>query len=68
MMTSENWGVAVVSRRGARLFRGGPRSLVEFATVDDALHVADLVVADRERPVGVVSALDIAGAAARGRK
>jgi len=37
-MTSENWGVAVVSRREARLFRGGPRSLVEFATVDDALH------------------------------
>jgi peptide chain release factor subunit 1 len=38
MLTSENWGVAVVSRRAARLFRGGPRSLVEFATVDDELH------------------------------
>lgn len=38
MITSENWGVAVVSRRAARLFRGGPRSLVEFATVDDELH------------------------------
>lgn len=38
MVTSENWGVVVVSRRAARLFRGGPRSLVEFATVDDELH------------------------------
>jgi peptide chain release factor subunit 1 len=38
MLTSENWGVAVVSRRGARLFRGGPRSLVEFATIDDEVH------------------------------
>lgn len=34
----------------------------------DEGNVADLVVTDRERPVGVVSALDIAGAAARGRK
>lgn len=38
LVTSENWGVVVVSRRAARLFRGGPRSLVEFATVDDELH------------------------------
>lgn len=38
MITSENWGVAVVSRRGARLFRGGPRSLVEFAGVEDDVH------------------------------
>lgn len=38
IVTWENWGVAVVSRRGARLFRGGPRSLVEFATIDDEVH------------------------------
>lgn len=38
MITSENWGVAVVNRRAARLFRGGPRSLVEFATVDHEVH------------------------------
>jgi len=38
MVSSENWGVAVVSRRAARLFRGGPRSLIEFSTVDDELH------------------------------
>lgn len=38
MITSENWGVAVVSRRNARLFRGGHRGLVEFATIDDDLH------------------------------
>lgn len=38
LTTSENWGVAVVSRRAARLFRGGPDALVEFATVDDEVH------------------------------
>lgn len=38
IITSENWGIAVVSRRAARLLRGGPSSLVEFATVDDELH------------------------------
>lgn len=38
MVTSENWAVAVVSRRVARLFRGGPRSLVEFAGVEDDVH------------------------------
>lgn len=38
LITSENWGVAVVSRRAARLFRGGPRALVEFARIDDDLH------------------------------
>ncbi len=37
-LTSEDWAVAVVSRRAARLFRGGPHGLVEFATVQDALH------------------------------
>lgn len=34
----EAWGVAVVSRDGARLLRGGPRTLVEFATVHDDVH------------------------------
>lgn len=38
MVTSENWGVAVLSRRAARLFRGGSEGLVEFATVQDELH------------------------------
>jgi peptide chain release factor subunit 1 len=38
MVTRERWGVAVVSRRAARLFRGGPHSLVEFSTVDDEVH------------------------------
>lgn len=31
-------GVAVVDRRAARLFRGAPRMLVEFATVRDQRH------------------------------
>lgn len=34
----EAWGVAVLSRDGARLLRGGPRTLVEFATVHDDVH------------------------------
>lgn len=38
LVTSENWGVAVVSRRAARLFRGGRRGLIEFATVTDDVH------------------------------
>jgi peptide chain release factor subunit 1 len=38
MVTSENWGVAVVSRRAARLFRGGPRSLIEFAEFEDDVY------------------------------
>lgn len=33
MLTRENWGVAVVGGRLTRLFRGGPRSMVEFATL-----------------------------------
>ena len=33
-----DWGVAVVSRRAARLFRGGPGRLTEFMTIDDELH------------------------------
>ncbi len=32
MVTADDWGVVVVSQRVARLFRGGPRALVEFAT------------------------------------
>jgi peptide subunit release factor 1 (eRF1) len=38
MLASENWGVIVASRDAARLFRGGPRSLVEFARIDDEVH------------------------------
>lgn len=38
MVGPEAWGVAVVSRDGARLLRGGPRTLVEFATVHDEVH------------------------------
>ena len=38
MIAPEPWGVAVVSRSGARLLRGGPRALVEFATVHDDVH------------------------------
>ena len=33
-----DWGVAVVNRRTARLFRGGPSGLSEFALIDDELH------------------------------
>jgi len=32
------WGVAVVSRRAARLLRGGPGGLTEFAAITDQLH------------------------------
>ena len=38
MVTTENWGVAVVSRRAARLFRGGAEELVEFAAIRDEVH------------------------------
>jgi len=38
MVTSEDWGVAVLSRRTARLFRGGRQGLAEFATVRDEVH------------------------------
>jgi len=37
-LASEDWGVAVLSRRGARLFRGGRDGLIEFAAVQDELH------------------------------
>jgi hypothetical protein len=32
--TRGDWGVAVLGRQAARLFRGGPRALVEFAAFD----------------------------------
>jgi peptide chain release factor subunit 1 len=38
MVSPGDWGVVVVSRRGARLFRGGPQSLTEFADIHDELH------------------------------
>ncbi len=38
MVRTGDWGVAVVSRRTARLLRGGPDGLVEFAVVADDLH------------------------------
>ncbi len=33
-----SWGVAIVSRRAARLLRGGPAGLTEFAAITDQLH------------------------------
>jgi hypothetical protein len=38
MITPENWGVAVIGRTVARLFRGGARALSEFVTVDPRLE------------------------------
>jgi peptide chain release factor subunit 1 len=38
MISPGDWGVAVVSRASARLFRGGPGALSEFATVRDEVH------------------------------
>ncbi len=38
MLTSEDWGVAVLSRREARLLRGGRDGLIEFAAFGDELH------------------------------
>jgi len=38
LVTSEDWGVAVLNRRDARLFRGGRRGLVEFATLSSDVH------------------------------
>lgn len=32
------WGAAVVSRRDARLFRGGPGGLTQFAAIRDVVH------------------------------
>jgi CBS domain-containing protein len=42
--------------------------LADAVALMDGQSVAHLVVVDRERPVGVISTLDIAGAAAWGRK
>ena len=38
MISPGDWGVAVVSRRAARLFRGGPHGLSEFAAIEDEVH------------------------------
>lgn len=38
MLTTGDWGVAVLSRRTARLFRGGAEGLVEFAAIRDDVH------------------------------
>ena len=38
MVSPGDWGVAVVSRSAARLFRGGRQRLTEFAAVHDELH------------------------------
>ena len=42
--------------------------LADAARLMDEARVSHLVVVDRDRPVGVLSSLDIAGAAAWGRK
>lgn len=38
MISPGGWGVAVVSRRAARLLRGGPDGLTEFAAITSELH------------------------------
>ncbi len=38
MISPGDWAVAVVSRRAARLLRGGPRGLSEFAAIQDEVH------------------------------
>jgi Protein required for attachment to host cells len=38
MFAAGDWGGAVLGRRTARLLRGDPRMLVEFAAVPDGLH------------------------------
>jgi CBS domain-containing protein len=43
-------------------------ALTDAVRLMDEQRVAHLVVVDRERPVGVISTLDIAGAVAWGRK
>lgn len=37
-LVNDDWGVAVLSRREARLLRGGRDGLIEFAAVSDELH------------------------------
>jgi len=38
MVSPGDWAVAVVSRRGARLLRGGPQALSQFAALEDEVH------------------------------
>ena len=38
MLSPGDWGIAIVSRRAARLLRGGRDGLTEFAAIDDELH------------------------------
>ena len=38
MVCPGDWGAAVVSRRDARLFRGGPGGLRQFAAIRDVVH------------------------------
>lgn len=38
LVSPSDWGVAVLSRRAARLLRGGPGGLTEFAAIEDELH------------------------------
>lgn len=38
MVASGDWGVAVVSRSSARLFRGGPKALAKFESIDSEVH------------------------------
>ena len=56
-----------ISRPPLRAIEPGA-PLAEAARLMDEGRVGHLVVVDRERPVGVISSLDIAGAAAWGRK
>ncbi len=61
-------GVAeAISRQAAHAIEPDA-PLSEAVRLMDEHKVAHLVVMDRDRPVGVVSTLDIAGAAAWGRK
>lgn len=56
-----------VSRRMALSIEPGAPLSDAVCLMDDH-RVAHLVVVDRERPIGVVSTLDVAGAAAWGRR
>lgn len=38
MVTSGDWGVAVMSRSSARLFRGGPKALAMFESINSEVH------------------------------
>ncbi|HYB22865.1 MAG TPA: host attachment protein [Solirubrobacteraceae bacterium] len=43
ILTWGDWGVALLGRGSARLFRGSPTALVEFATVRDELYRSPLL-------------------------